>query len=74
MMRKIYADFNDIAADGTLPLTCAGSAESIVKLDTPLADGEEVLLTDGELKASARVFRRADGTWEGRSDWRFLDE
>lgn len=72
-MKEIYADFNDIAADGTLPLTCSGSIESIAKLREPLSDGEEVWLTDGELRAPARVFRR-EGFWEGRSDWRFVHE
>lgn len=71
-MKEIYADFNDIAADGTLPLTCAGSVASILGLKEPLADGEEVWFTDGELRARGRVYRRKDGSWEGRSDWKFL--
>ena len=70
-MKQIYADFNDIAADGTLPLTCAGSVESISELEEGLKDGEEVWFTDGELLAKGRVFRRADATWEGKSDWSF---
>jgi len=30
-MRQLYADFNDLAEDGTLPLTCSGSIESIAQ-------------------------------------------
>lgn len=69
-MKEIYADFNDFAANGALPLTCAGSLSSLAQVDT-LEDGEEVWLTDGELKVKARVYQRADGSWEGRSEWSF---
>ncbi len=69
-MKEVYADFNDIAADRTLPLSCAGSVASITKLGG-LVDGEEVWFTDGELRARGRVVRRPDGSWEGRSDWKF---
>ena len=68
---EIYADFNDIAADGTLRLTCSGSIASIGDLARSLADGEEVCLTEGELRVLARVFSADDGSWEGRSEWRF---
>jgi hypothetical protein len=71
-MKEIYADFNDIAADGTLPLTCAGSVASIANLKDPLEDGELVLFSDGELSVKGRVYRRQDGSWEGRSDWQFV--
>lgn len=70
-MKGIYADFNDIAADGTLPLTCSGSIESIAMLDNELQEGEEVLLTDGELRVVARVYRRPNGSWGAWSDWKF---
>jgi hypothetical protein len=70
-MRNIYADFNDIAADGTLRLSCSGSLESIRQLSKPLTDGEEVWLTDGELRARARVFH-IGAYWEGRSEWKFV--
>jgi hypothetical protein len=70
-MKLIYADFNDIAADGSLPLTCNGSIDSIATLREPLRDGEKVYLTDDELRTEAHVFLRADGSWEARSDWRF---
>ncbi len=73
-MKEIYADFNDIASDATLPLTCQGSVASIASLGDSLGDGEEVWLTDGELRARARVFRCADGSWEGRSEWDFVRE
>jgi len=72
-MKEIYADFNDIDADGTLPLTCKGSLDSIAQIDGGLVDGEEVWFTDGELRTRGRVFRSKQGIWEGRSDWRFID-
>jgi len=59
-------------ADGTLPLTCAGSVSSIANLAEALEEEEEVWFTDGELRAKGRVFRSATGTWEGRSEWQFL--
>jgi len=71
-MKEVYADFNDIAADGTLPLTCRGSIESIAQIGG-LIDGEEVWFTDGELRVRGRVFLANDGTWNGRSEWRFDD-
>jgi hypothetical protein len=71
-MKEIYADFNDVDADGTLPLTCSGSVESIGALQEPLMDGETVCFSDGELRVKGRVCRRADGSWEGRSDWKFV--
>lgn len=70
-MKEIYADFNDVAADRTLPLTCVGSRTSIDELPENLKEGEEVRLTDGELVAVATVHRREDGIWEARSDWEF---
>jgi hypothetical protein len=72
-MKRIYADFNDVAADGTLPLTCRGSVDSITALAEELRSGEEVVLSDNEMEVVARVFRRDDGSWEARSDWRFVD-
>lgn len=70
-MKEIYADFNDVAADGTLPLTCAGSRASIEALSDALKEGEEVKLSDGELVTVGTVHRRNDGTLEARSDWKF---
>jgi hypothetical protein len=72
-MKEVYADFNDIAADGTLPLTCRGSIESIARIEGGLTDGEEVWFTDGELRVRGRVFVSSDGIWHGRSEWRFVD-
>jgi hypothetical protein len=72
-MRHIYADFNDVASDGVLPLTCAGSLTSIANLTAPLQDGEVVLLSDGELWVLATVHQRPDGKFEATSDWRFSD-
>lgn len=72
-MRRLYADFNDFATDGVLPLTCVGSVESIAQLDAPLREDEEVWLSDGELGTRAWVFER-EGHWEARSDWMFLPE
>ena len=68
-MKELYADFNDIAADGALPLTCVGSVQSIAKVADGLKDGEEVLLSDGELRVVVRVHRCPDGSWEARADW-----
>lgn len=72
-MKRIYADFNDIAANATLPLTCKGSVDSIAAQDRELASGEAVVLSDGAMEVIARVFRLDDGSWEARSDWRFVD-
>lgn len=71
-MREIYADFNDIAADSKLPLTCEGSAASIAALNPPPHAGEEVWLSDGELRARAHLSLSADGSWEARSEWQFV--
>ena len=70
-MKELYADFNDVAADRTLPLTCVGSRESIDALTEALKEGEEVQLTDGELVAVATVHRRQDGMWEACANWEF---
>jgi hypothetical protein len=70
-VKELYADFNNIAADGTLPLTSVGSVESIAGVGGALRDGEEVCLTDGELRVVAHVHRQPDGSWEARSDWEF---
>lgn len=70
-MKQIYADFNDIYNDGTLPLTCSGSRESIAAFGTALSNGEEVWLTDGELRIKARIFRCDDGSWVAKSNWLF---
>ena len=72
-MKKIYADFNDFASDGTLPLTSRGSKDSIAKLEIPLVNGEKVILDDGEIKVIAQVFHLTDGEWEGRSEWNFIE-
>ena len=70
-MKEIYADFNDIAEDDMLPLTCRGSVASIAKLKEPLQDGETVWLTDGELRILATVHLQPNGTWRAESDWDF---
>ena len=73
-MKRIYADFNNFDADGTLPLTCRGSLDSIARLGGELRDGEEIVLSDGELEAVARAFRWKDGSWEARAEnWVFVD-
>lgn len=72
-MKRLYADFNDFAAEGTLPLTCKGSVDSIVALAGALQSGEEVVLSDGNMEVIARVFRLGDGSWEARSDWMFVE-
>lgn len=70
-MKEIYADFNDIYSDGTLPLTCAGSVESIESFGDTLVNGEEVWLSDGELRVKGRVFRSSVRCWVAQSDWSF---
>ena len=72
-MKRLYADFNDIGATGILPLTCKGSVDSLAALDSDLCSGEEVVLSDNEVEVVARVFLLAAGSWEARSDWRFVD-
>lgn len=72
-MIRLYADFNDFADDGTLPLTCRGSVDSMAALGRKLRDGEQVVLSDDELEVVARMFRLDDGSWEARGDWRFVD-
>ena len=72
-MKTIYADFNDIATDDTLPLTCAGSKESIANLNEKLKDGEEICLSDGEICVVGRVYWHKNGFWEGRSGWNFRE-
>lgn len=70
-MKRIYADFNDVYNDGTLPLICAGSVTSIEELPERLREGEEVELCDDELIVLATVHRWEDGSWVARSDWKF---
>ena len=70
-MKRLYADFNDFAADQTLPLTCGGSIDSIAALPEPLQEGEEVMLSDGDVEVVARVFRHKGGGWEARATWIF---
>lgn len=65
-MKRVYADFNDFAADGTLPLICRGSIDSIAALTEELRHGELVLLSDGELEVVAQVLSHSDGSWEAR--------
>ena len=73
-MKRLYADFNDFSADGSLPLTSAGSLESIAAYESALQEGEEVWLSDGELGVMALVSRATDGAWIARSDWAFTTE
>lgn len=72
-MKRLYADFNDLAADGALPLTCKGSVDSIAAQESELRSGEEVVLSDDEVAVVARVVQLEDGSWEARSDWIFVD-
>lgn len=61
-MKQVYADFNEIEADGLPPLACAGSVASIAELKQELRDGEEVCFTDGAMFAVGRVHRHVDGS------------
>jgi hypothetical protein len=71
-VKEICADFDDVAANGAPPLTCAGSIANISGLGGELRDGEEITLTEGEVRAVAQVFRQLDGTREAQSDWNFI--
>lgn len=73
-MMIIYADFNDVDADGTLPLYCQGSVESIDALHTPPREGEWAWLTDGELWTTARLHRNSTGLYQATGKWEFKDE
>ncbi len=71
-MKRLYADFNNFDANGILPLNSRGSLDSIAALSGPLREGENVLLSDGDLEVSARVSLAKDGVWEARSEeWTF---
>lgn len=72
-MKRIYADFDGIGADDVLPLTCRGSVDAIAAQAEELRSGEDVVLSDGELEVVARVTRSVDGSWEARSEWRFVE-
>jgi hypothetical protein len=73
-MKTIYADFNDLAADGALPLSCSGSRQSIANLGVGVSPGDRVWLTDGELWVEARLFLCGDGVWEARGEWKYRTE
>lgn len=62
-MKVVYADFNNFDEHGAMPLTCVGSRASIQRLAVPLSEGEEVILSDGELMILANVHQRPNGTW-----------
>ncbi len=70
-MKVIYADFNDFDEHNHLPLTCDGAVKSISQLAQPLREGEEVWLTDGDLRVRAKVRMIGQGTWEAYGDWQF---
>jgi hypothetical protein len=67
VVKQLYADFDDVAEDGALRLSCAGTVASIAELGQELREREEVCFTDGNRFAVGRVHRRGDGTWEGRA-------
>jgi hypothetical protein len=71
-MIELYADFNDAAADGSLPLTSFGSLRSIAGVKNKLAEGLVVFLTDGDLSANATLGKAADGTWYARPGWEIV--
>ena len=70
-MKTIYADFNNIDANGVLPLISNGSVESLKEQLDPVAENELVILSDGELWVYAHISTGADGVLEARSDWQF---
>ena len=56
-MRRVYADFNARNEDGSVALHTSGSTESIAALDSPLVDGETVVLSDGEVEFHGTVYQ-----------------
>jgi hypothetical protein len=64
-MKVVYADFNDFDEHGNLPLTCRGSVESIRAVKPE--EGEVVLLSDGELYATATIRKIEKGQYEAVS-------
>jgi hypothetical protein len=72
-MKTLYADFNNFDANGGLPLTCVGSIQSIRALREPLSEGEQVVLSDGDVMVTAEVHLRPNGTWIARCVSSFAD-
>jgi hypothetical protein len=72
-VKVVYADFNNFGQHGAMPLTCVGSRASIQRLTVPLIEGEQVILTDGELMILANVQQRSNGTWLAHCTGDFSD-
>lgn len=71
-MKTIYADFNNFIDDKYLDMECVGSLESIAKFKGSIVDGEEVWLSDGELRAKGNLIKNEKGRWTARSnEWKF---
>ena len=62
LARRIPVDFGNCGADGAVRLVTRGATEAIEAAQIRLQEGLEVLLTDDELNATARVTMR-DGMW-----------
>lgn len=72
-MRDVLpVDFNNADADGVVRLNINGVRRILGEMPWALTEGAEVLITDGEIHASA-VVQLSDGIWVARiTQW--LDE
>jgi hypothetical protein len=66
----IYADFQNADADGFVRLNTDGTRCDLKRAGLALADGLQLHLSDGELRADALVLKPgAEGVWRARIDW-----
>jgi hypothetical protein len=67
-MNRIYADFNNVDAQGRVRLNCVGSMKDIDNLASDVRSGAKVLLyTPGELEVEALL--EFDAIWVAIPDW-----
>ncbi|MFA5685348.1 MAG: hypothetical protein WCY26_12550 [Thiohalobacteraceae bacterium] len=63
-MKTIYADFNNIAADGCLRLNCDGTVADLNEQGIVLEEGVLLTVSDGDLIARVVVKNPSDeGVW-----------
>ena len=72
---RIPVDFNEMVEPDLVLLSQTDVRVDSAGTEIQLAPGVRVHIyetsDDDELRVKARVFRRPDGTWEARSDWKF---